>query len=130
MENAIVWLLVTLVGSFGGAWFGAYFKKKGENYATREDVGELTRVTKGIEAKISDEVWNRQRQWELKRDVLLGAVKRLGACHEAFLQLVIACTARGDTPELVENRIQRSRTFNELSTEFGGSTLLLVNLVC
>ena len=58
MENAIVWLLVTLVGSFGGAWFGAYFKKKGENYATREDVGELTRVTKGIEAKISDEVWN------------------------------------------------------------------------
>lgn len=31
MENVIVWLVVTLVGSFGGSYLGAYFKKKGEN---------------------------------------------------------------------------------------------------
>lgn len=63
MENVILWLLVAGVGSFGGSYLGAYFKKKGENYATKEDLGDLvqqvravTTVTKEIEAKISDEV--------------------------------------------------------------------------
>lgn len=65
VEGLIVWLLVSLLGSFGGAWLGAYFKKKGENYATHEDLGKLvkqmeavTTATKQIEAKISDEVWD------------------------------------------------------------------------
>jgi hypothetical protein len=133
----IMWLLITVGGSFAGAWFGAYFKKKGEDFAIKENLGELVRqmqaLTKAqeeIKAEISDRIWNRQRQWEFKRDVLLEAVKRLGACHEAFTQLVIAFTAEGDTPGLADNRIERSRAFNESSPEFLTSARLLVDLVC
>jgi hypothetical protein len=31
----------------------------------------VTQATKEIEAKISDDVWARQRRWELRRDILL-----------------------------------------------------------
>ena len=135
-DAVIVWVLTTIGGSFAGSWFGAYFRKKGENFATKEDIGSLvaevravTKATEEIKAEISDKVWNRQRQWEFKRDVLLEAVKRLGACHEAFTQLVIAFNAEGETPGLVRNRSERSRAFNDASTEFITSARLLVDLV-
>ena len=129
-EGAILWLLVAGVGSFGGAWFGAYFRKKGENYATREDVGELTKITKEIEARITDEVWNRQRLWEFKRDVLLEVAKRLGAYREAFSAVAIAFMTEGESPGLEQNRIDRLRVWNEASTEYTTSTRMLVDLVC
>jgi hypothetical protein len=142
MEPVIVWLLVTLVGSFGGSYLGAYFKKKGENLATQEDIGKLveqvqavTKATKEIEAKISDEVWNRQRRWECKRDLILDGARRLGVCMEAFLAL---CSAyRADREELlkgqpgnIDERIRRAEVWNKASNEFSASTFLLVSLVC
>jgi hypothetical protein len=122
--------LWTLVVGGVGAYFGAYLKKKGENYATREDVAELTRITKEIEAKISDEVWNRQRQWEFKRDVLLQAAKGLAACHGAIVELAIAFKATGGSEGLTQNRVQRSREWTAASSEFSTSTRMLVDLVC
>jgi hypothetical protein len=77
--------LWTLVVGGVGAWFGAYFKKKGENYATKEDLGELVRqmrelakAQEEIKAEISDKMWDRQRRWELKRDVLVEAMRKAG----------------------------------------------------
>src|SRR5258708_597017 len=97
LQGVVVWLLVTFGGAFCGSWVGAYLKKKGENYATHEDLGKLvkqmeavTKVTEAIKTEISEQVWNRQRQWELRRDVLLEAAKGLGACHESIAQLAIA----------------------------------------
>src|SRR5271168_3588938 len=121
MENAIVWLLVTLVGSFGGAWFGAYFKKKGENLATREDVGELTRITKEIEAKISDEAWDRQRAWELKRDVLLEGMRKLAVMPGLLsnLHAVYQKSALGIDQALIdETRLKESQKYSEALCEF------------
>jgi hypothetical protein len=53
--------VITVVVAGGGAYLGSYLKKKGENWATKEDVKELTRITKEIEAKITNEVWHQQR---------------------------------------------------------------------
>jgi hypothetical protein len=67
IENPEYWLalgIAALVSGLG-AYFGAYLKRKGENYATKEDVAEITRITKEIEAKISDDTWARQRRWDL-----------------------------------------------------------------
>jgi predicted alpha/beta-fold hydrolase len=90
IENVIVWLVVTLGGSFGGSYLGAYFKKKGENLATHEDidklveqVGAVTKTTKEIEAKISDEVWDRQRKRELIKTAPARSSCFLG-WHEGF----------------------------------------------
>jgi hypothetical protein len=71
----------TVICAAGGAYFGAYLKKKGGNLATKEDLGELTRRTKEIETKIDNQVWSGQRQWELKRDALLAAVSALRHAH-------------------------------------------------
>lgn len=77
-----------------GAYLGGYLKTKGENLATHEDIAKLdaqvrvvTTTTEEIKAKISDEVWNRQKRWELKREVLFDAVKRLAEMDEALLGL-------------------------------------------
>ena len=71
--------IISFVGGWLGSLVGAYLKKKGENLATHEDIGKLveqvaavTKTTKEIEAKISDEVWGRQRLWEMKRDAYFG----------------------------------------------------------
>ena len=78
------WALSTLVAAFIGFYLGSYLKKKGENLATHEDITKLvdqasavTTATKEIEAKISDEVWARQRKWEVRRDAVFEALKEL-----------------------------------------------------
>lgn len=86
--------LVTFVSSGvsagAGAFIGSYLKKKGENLATKEDLADLviqveavTAATKEIEAKIDNQVWSGQRQWELKRDALLATVSALRHAHNA-----------------------------------------------
>jgi len=91
MGNLIVSALA-VIGGWLGAYFGAYMKKKGENLATHEDIDKLvaqmaaiTKATKEIESKISSDVWDRQKQWELKRDVLLEATKRLVGLENALV---------------------------------------------
>jgi hypothetical protein len=78
-----------------GAFLGSYLKKKGENLATKEDLDDLveqvravTTTTKEIEASISNEVWDRQRQWELKRDAVYSVLQAIAAADDAIVDLV------------------------------------------
>lgn len=77
----VAWSLAVLIGVLIGYLTG-YAKKKGENRAIHEDINKLveqvrvvTTTTKEIEAKISGELWDRQKRWELKRDLLLDGIK-------------------------------------------------------
>ena len=77
----------------------SYFQKKGENLATHEDIQMIleqvkatTRVTKEIEAKISTDVWDRQKRWELKRDAIFSVAKELGSLEDALIGLHSAYT--------------------------------------
>jgi len=88
------WGLTTLGGAFIGSFLGSYMKKKGENRAIHEDIEKLvdqvravTTTTKEIEAKISGEVWDRQKRWELKRDVLFEATKRVAIIFDRLKNL-------------------------------------------
>jgi hypothetical protein len=93
MEKVIIgalWVLSVLAGGFIG-FLTEYLRKKGENLATHEDIALLvdqvravTTATKEIEAKISTEAWDRQKRWEMRRDVLFEATKRLAAVREAL----------------------------------------------
>jgi hypothetical protein len=83
--------LTTFVTAGCGAYLGSYLRKKGENKAIHEDIGKLvdqmktvTQATKEIEAKISDDIWNRQRRWELKRELLLETVSALAEVERAM----------------------------------------------
>lgn len=86
--------IISLVCAGVGAYVGSYLKKKGENLATHEDLDRLvgqvaavTQTTKSIEAAISADMWGRQRRWELKREVLFEAAKRLAEIDDALSQV-------------------------------------------
>lgn len=94
MERLLEIALAAVAGLWIGSYLTSYMKKKGENLATHEDIDKLvaqmvavTQATKEIESKISDDVWDRQKRWEMKRDAMFAAAKNLYAMHEALLML-------------------------------------------
>jgi hypothetical protein len=102
--------LVGLVAGLG-AYFGSYLKTKGKNLATQEDIAKLTQTTKQIEAKISNEMWDRQKRWELKREVLEVAAKRVMTL-ETTLRNMAAASRTADT-----NKAQGSTVYQEMLNE-------------
>src|SRR5436309_2834820 len=83
--------LIVAICAGSGAYFGSYLKKKGENLATHEDVQQLvtqmsavTQATKEIEAKISNEVWDRQKRWEIKKEAIIAVVGDLSDLEDAL----------------------------------------------
>jgi len=97
MELYVIVPIISFVGAGLGSFVAAYLKKKGENLATHEDIGRLveqvaavTKTTKEIEAKISDEVWGRQRLWEMKRDAFFALVKAQSKVADTLIILSAA----------------------------------------
>lgn len=93
MVPLITSMLTLIVGVLVGYLTG-YAKKKGENLATHEDIGKLTeqvaavtRTAKEIEAQITSGLWDRQKRWELKREVLFEATQRVAEAEFALLML-------------------------------------------
>jgi hypothetical protein len=89
-EQFATWVFTTMSAGVA-AYFGAYLKQKGQNVATHEDMQRLvaqmeatTTATKAIEGRISDEFWNKQRVWEMKRDTLLGLL----ACSRTMQEVI------------------------------------------
>jgi len=75
------------------AYLGSYLKKKGENLATHEDLDKLikqvsavTTTTKQIEAKISNDMWRRER----KSDLQLKTIESVSVLTTDFIQRSIA----------------------------------------
>lgn len=91
---ALAWVLSTVGALFVGGYLASYMKKKGENYATKEDAADIltqikvtTQATKEIESKISSELWNKQKQWEVKKEAIFNCVKRISQVEEALVGL-------------------------------------------
>ena len=142
---AIVAFLINaaIVGS--GIYLSSYLKKKAEHLATREEfkdlqreTAELTRTTKEIEAKISDDVWNRQRRWELKRDILLEMAKKISGAYDAldqvFATLQVEKTAEKSGNALPESErsetgLRAAEKWDAASTELD-TTVAQAALVC
>ncbi len=80
--NSVI-LIFLIVNAFK-PFIGSYAAKKGENLATKEDIAQLTKIAEGIRSEISDKVWDRQEQWKLKRDAVLGAQHALDALGDAL----------------------------------------------
>jgi len=94
MDLTLAVAVVTFLSGGTGAYLGSYLRKKGENLATHEDINKLvdqvsavTTATKQIETKISSDLWDRQKQWELKREILFDAAKKLSAIDNRLLSL-------------------------------------------
>jgi hypothetical protein len=89
-------------------FLGSYSAKKGENLATKEDIAQITKVQEDIKAQISDEKWDRQKQWEMKRDAISDVVRAIHPLTSALEGLVTlhlvhpdpnTATRRDETPD-------------------------------
>jgi uncharacterized protein (DUF885 family) len=140
MTPYITWGLVTLVGILIGYLTG-YAKKKGENLATHEDINKLvdqvravTTATKEIEAKISHDLWDRQKRWELRRDALFELMKRLGALKDSLTELISVHQTDlnmnwKDDPNRITNRIKVGQDWLDAASAFDNA-ILMVGVVC
>lgn len=126
-------LLAIIAAAFGG-YLAGYMKKKGENLATREDIDKVFAETKRIEAKISDEVWDRQKRWELKRDLLLDTIKRIAACKDALTKLhaVGMTDKQSTTPDTEERGAKRTRVYAEWNNAADrlDESIFLLDMAC
>lgn len=105
--------VTTVLGGGVGAYIGSYLKKKGENLATHEDIDKLvkqmaavTQATKEIEAKISNDAWDRQRRWDVKRDVVFQVLTELGELQDAAIRYNATKTAESVDLETAKDNIQ------------------------
>lgn len=81
-----------LLGIVFRPFFNSYSAKKGENLATKEDIAQLTKIAEGIKAKISDEYWDRQKQWELRRDVVIDMIRAHADLDGYMSELATMCS--------------------------------------
>ncbi len=141
MELFMGLAITTLIGSWAGSFLGAYLKKKGENLATREDINGLvaqvsavTTATKEIESKITNEVWDRQKRWELKREVMIETTKKIAVVRTVLAHLCAVYTTEKAAkeqgrPERLEKRVEVGGEWTEAANELDQATAL-VALVC
>jgi hypothetical protein len=92
--DPVVVSFLTVIGSAVAAYSGAYFKKRGEDQAITDGFAEVLRQTrettegtKAIETKISDRLWDRQKRWELRQDLLFDATREITRVRRTLLDL-------------------------------------------
>jgi hypothetical protein len=134
----VYWPILTVLGSFTGGYVGAYLTTKAKNLATHEDIGKLvdqvtavTTATKEIEAKISIDVWDRQKRWETKRDVLFSAIPRIAEMDDALLSFANVFVQKQEPEDqgLSEARTKSTRRWLDAWAKYD-ETKLLVAIVC
>lgn len=137
MEKLIELALFALASGFGG-YFGAYLKKNGENLSTHEDIDKLVtqvsavrQATDEIKAEISDDVWRRQKHWELKKEVLFEAARKLSALEEVLvsLQTLYQVKEKYDSEKFIERTKEEFVHWRKAYEEFKEAALL-VGIVC
>ena len=75
----------------------------------------VTEVTKKIEADVSIGVWDKQKRWEMKREVLFEAAKRVAEIDNAMLGFSFAL--KGDREKQKEWAARQPSTSEELAWE-------------
>jgi hypothetical protein len=136
----IVLLQVFILG--GGIFLADYLKQKAKNLATREEfnevkqqTAEIKKVTAKIESDIKGELWDRQKRWELRRDLLLQATKRISALDEAltkyktYVDVRSKATNKDDNDAWYVTGLRTTRRWSKAHASFDESRML-VNVVC
>lgn len=131
--------VLAFLASGAGAYLGAYLKRKGEDRATKENLSNLndqmaliTATTKAIEDKISNETWDRQRRWELKKDLFLECSRLVGKAHSMLRKTIGCLQCARDAVEVqsqaayADQAEEYSDLLGESLRELSGSGMLLL----
>jgi hypothetical protein len=118
--------IATIFVSGLAAYFGAFIKTKAANDANNQNFEKVleqmktqTAEIENIKAKISDEIWDRQKQWELKRDGVLDVVRTLADLKVAIMDTCVACSEFSGNPTFDDAVInKRIDALNDASKRF------------
>jgi hypothetical protein len=87
----LIFLAGALLSTLFGAYVGSYWSKRGEISAIqkelatiKEQTAELSLVTAQVNAKVSGDLWEKQRRWTTKADLysrLLRVLMRVGSAR-------------------------------------------------
>jgi hypothetical protein len=106
-----------LVTAALGAYLGSYLKKKGENFATHEDIQKLVdqvRETERVKAEIADRMWDRQRRWDAKKDLYMEIYSSIHKLHDLLIEVGVF-RGGGDQPRLEESMNQLKSDFDKFN---------------
>lgn len=99
----ILQIVTTFLSALLGSVFGAYFGKKGEIKALHSDLNKvieqneaITKANETIKNRLTNQTWDRQRQWEMKRDAILAVVPPLGRARDALMYLAGLVSTRSE----------------------------------
>jgi uncharacterized protein (UPF0303 family) len=133
VEQAALWVVSVLAALFVGGFAMSYMRKKGEHLATHEDIEKLveqvqavTKATKEIEATISNDLWNRRKKWEMKKEALFEVTKELSSFQDVLQTLSAtyeAAAAYGTTeaPEWINRKGETVDAWNRSSALFNAA---------
>lgn len=115
-------------------WTQAYAGEKGKNFARKEDLDKIlaevravTIVQKEIEAKVSGAVWDRQTQWNQKRDIYAGLLAAFSELELAFEKMtMIDLVTPGDQgPKYTEAERDAFTSIKDLQKALGLARVFL-----
>jgi len=115
---------------FIGGFAHSYMSKKGENAALKEDIAELTRTTKRIEAEISGDLWDRQKRWELKRDTAFETTKGMIKVANALGSLSAVHTIEHNPDDLswINARTAKMERFLAAMAEYDSAAFMIATI--
>jgi len=121
---------------FWKSFLPGYLNKKAENYATHEDINKLvdqvqavTTATEQIKARISNEVWDRQKQWELRREMIIEISKAISEIEETLLRVKSALDIRDESQNWKETYLAGLTKWREASALLDQARML-VDIAC
>lgn len=101
LVDIVIGLLGLFVGYVCRDFFPSYFRKKGENLATKQDIAEITESQKAVEHKFNDLLEISKQRHSLRT---LVADKRLEVHQQAFLKVKQLLAAREDEAPILSCR--------------------------
>lgn len=140
METVLIvalWLLSIIVSLFVGGFLKSYVSKKGENLATKEDIKDIvdqmkltTKATEEIKTEISDAAWDRQKRWELKRDIVFETARKTAQETEAMTRLVAIYSTeklnmQKGLPPRTDARVEVGAAWNDAAANLEGMHILV-----
>ncbi len=121
----------SLIAAGIGAYIGTYLNQRAKNAADNANWQEvfrqtqaITAATENIKAAISDDIWDRQEHWKLKRDVVFDAIHALADLDGAINKLGNALSLSAVNPSeemktwIKEQKYEAGKLHMQCSTAF------------
>lgn len=117
LEQILLYPACFLIGLLVSAYVPSYFKKKGENLATKEDIEEITKKIESVKADISQRLQVSQFRYQREFEILLELSAKTVDLRDATVSLRPSIDVSTGLPEDEEKK-QRYGKWRDAGRKF------------